>query len=63
MTFPIDKDPYYLELKTHTEKVKKRMVELEKESDKANERKAALQACQDGLNKAMTAAGPSVKCN
>jgi hypothetical protein len=63
MTFPIHKDHYYLELKAHAEKVKIKMDDLEKDSDKANERKAALQACQDGLNKAMTAAGPSVKCN
>ena len=62
ITFPIDQSAYYQELKSLTETVKTRMHNLKKESDKANEKKAALQACKDGLNKAITAAGPSAKC-
>jgi hypothetical protein len=62
ITFSIDQSDYFKELKTVCEEVKIRMHNLKKESDKANEKKSALLACQAGLNKAIAAAGPSVKC-
>lgn len=62
MTFPITADPYFIHLKDLCEDVKKKMNELKKESDKANEEKASLQACLDGLNTALKASGPSTRC-
>jgi len=62
ITFSIDQSTYFKELKALMEEVKVRMHNLKKESDKANEKKSALTACQAGLNKAITASGPSAKC-
>ena len=62
MTFPIDQDPYFLEIKTLCEEVKIKMNDLKRESDEANEKKASLQACLDGLNTALQASGPSTRC-
>ncbi|HTQ66752.1 MAG TPA: hypothetical protein VMI12_18295 [Puia sp.] len=62
ITFPLDQSEYYLHLKKLSEDVKKRMDQLKKESDDANEAKTALEARQNGLKNAIAAAGPSVKC-
>jgi hypothetical protein len=62
ISFSIDQSEYYKELKETAAHVKERMYNLKKESDKANEKKAALLACQVGLNKAISVAAPSAKC-
>jgi hypothetical protein len=62
MTLPISQDVYFIDLKLQTEQVKIRVHELKKESDQANEKMAALQACQDGLNTALKASDPSIRC-
>jgi hypothetical protein len=62
MTFPIDQDPYFIELNDLTEAVKIKMHELKHESDEANELQASLQACLDGLNTALKASAPGTRC-
>ena len=62
ITFPIDKDHYFIRLKEQTEEVKVKMHELKHESDEANELQASLQACLDGLNTALKASAPGTRC-
>jgi hypothetical protein len=60
--FPIDADPYYKHLQWQRDDARKRMLELKKESNEANQEKAALQACKDGLTNAIQSVDSTGKC-
>jgi hypothetical protein len=62
MTFPIALDPYFIALKDLCEDVKIRLHDIKHEMDKANELKASLQACLNGLTTALGASAPSTRC-
>ncbi|HLK27330.1 MAG TPA: hypothetical protein VKT28_02025 [Puia sp.] len=62
ITFPIKKSKYFVELKQHRDYMEKKVYEVKKESDHANERKAAMQALSDGLNNAINSVANSGKC-
>lgn len=62
ITFPIDASEYYQKLRTDYDNSKEEVKELKRELDHALERKAAFQASQDGLNKALAEVTPDVKC-
>ena len=62
ITFPIKQSKYFKELIQHRDYMEEKVREVKKESDHANERKAALQALSDGLNNAITSVANSGKC-